>query len=249
MSDMSFEGAHAETPSPIALPPRVEARKEVPRSPNYFKRLGAGLGLVAVLGGTWFVGDKANSYEQGQRNKKLASFQAIEETQIGNARKVPVKLSQNVILLEAGVVYRDTPFSINDSKHFGFISLKGNVAGKVAERQEQVVTKPEVYTDQLNNTWLGFTFTDGKSSKATKSTAEVASDMVWVNASKLGPDDAKIVSRKSDRSLPFSVATVLEHLQESTLDDHGQFMSEAGNPIAWAPETLTFEIAHRAELA
>lgn len=248
MSEMSFDGGSLEVPRIAPVPRRTETSKKAPKNHNYVKWIGALAGLSAVtLGGLW-AGNKLQNYEQGERNKKLAGFQAIETTQLSNATRQSVKLSQNVILLEAGVAERTTPFMIDNSRQLG-ISVKGNVAARVPKGHEQVVVKPLVYTDQLNTTWLGFTVANGEKNTETKSPVEVANDMVWVNASKLGPNDAKIVSRQSDKLLPFSVATVLEHLQESTLDNHGQFMSEEGNPIAWAPEQLTFEIAHRADVA
>lgn len=253
MSDMSFEAADHDVNPQAHVPRRVDVDQKVPKNPNYLKRVGASAALVGVLGGVAYTGIKIREYEISGRNNKLGFFQNLEETQLNNARKIPVKLSQNVVILEAGVVYRDTPFSINASRrNLGFISLKGNVAGKVPTGQEQILAKPWVYTDPLNNTWMGFRFGDGTVSTTPKSPKEVADDMVWVNASKLGPNDAKIAARKSATLLNFSVATLREHVQGSTLDVYGQFISDAKNPIAWAPpaeKAGTYDFIHRADMA
>jgi hypothetical protein len=250
------EGKKYVAPTPptakAATPPRrVTASSESkPAKPS--RHIGRKLGAVGLVTA---VALSAGVYGKGKlddRNAKLRDLQAVENTLLNNAVRTPLTLSENVVLLGAGVQEHSTPANIQPGKHNWFNLVPGNVSGSVGTGKEQLVAKGVVYVDKHNTTWLGFTPDDGSVAKGLVSADEVAQDMVWVNASQLTPAEAKIAPRKSGELIDFSVATLLSHMQQSTLDEHGQFLGATHNPIAWAPPAESagsYAAAHRADMA
>ena len=246
-----YQAPKPASPKAATPPPRVKASAESkPSKPSY--HIGRKLGAVGLITA---VALSAGVYGKGKlddRNGKLRDFQAVENTLLNSAVHTPLSHSENVIVLGAGVEEHSTPADLRPAKHNWFNILPGNVSGSVGKGKEQLVAKGVVYVDKYNTTWLGFTHQDGSVVKDLVSADEVAQDMVWVNASQLTPAEAKIAPRKSGELIDFSVATFLSHMLQSTLDEHGQFLGAAHNPVAWAPPAESagsYAAAHRADMA
>ncbi len=228
---------------------RVELRSTETKKPS--RGVGRKLGAAALVAVTAASATGVAIYKINSRNNKLNNFQTAENTLMNTYTHSPTTLSQNVLVIKKGVTYREQPFEMDVSHpdiHFGNHHLMpGNAAGRLAT--EQVIAKPLIYTDKGNTTWIGFRFQDGKVNTHEVSSDTVSDQMDWIDASKLTQQTAQIAPRHSSELLPFNVATLVAHTQEAKLDAHGQFLSDSGNPIAWAPPELTYAAAHRADMA
>jgi hypothetical protein len=246
-----YEAPSSVTPKAAAPPRRVKVSAESkPAKPN--RHIGRKLGAVGLVTA---VALSAGVYGKGKlddRNAKLRDFQAVENTLLNSAVRTPLTLSENVIVLGAGVEEHSTPADLRPGKHNWFNILPGNVIDTIGAGKEQLVAKGVVYVDKHNTTWLGYTHQDGSVVRDLVSADEVAQDMVWVNASQLTPAEAKIAPRKSGELVDFSVPTLDAHVDKAPLNVNGQFLSATHNPIAWAPPAEpagSYAAAHRADMA
>lgn len=241
-----------KSPKPSDLAPKIEKPVNKQKGERHLSRKATALGGVALAGFVGYGLLKAQSW-----NDRLDSFHKAEATALTNDTRAPGALSQRVIVLKSGVKFRSTPNSIDDSAFdlnvAGHHLMSGNTTGTVPDGQELVVAKPRVFLDKGGSTWLGFVTANGSISSKQKTPDAVADDMMWVNASKLNGDkQIEMSNSKNSQLTPLTVTELDKFLQTSKLDEHGQYMSDKGNPIAWSPGLQpagTYELNHQVDNA
>ncbi|MEO7363914.1 MAG: hypothetical protein ABIV43_00190 [Candidatus Saccharimonadales bacterium] len=232
-----------------AKAPKQRAEK-ASRRISMAKRAGA-LAVAGLVAGSAYGAHRVTSWRD-----KVAGLNGTEVALLNTDAHKSTSRAANVVVLNSGVVYRNTPDMIDNNKYdlhaFGHHLISGNIAGKVPAGQEIVAAKPKLYVDKDNTTWMGFVFQDGQIEKRAVGVEAVGQDMVWVNASKMRPTDASIALNSSNSMIKFTVSDLVANSQPVSLDEHGQYLSEAGNPVAWAQKPHaagTYAADHRADRA